>query len=53
MSGINQAFVDKSTEVFLDGISDKLQFNDWYFGHYHGDWDNGKYHLLFNSWKEL
>lgn len=42
-----QDTVDKSTEEFLDEISDKLSFDKWYFGHYHGEWINGKYEMLF------
>lgn len=49
MSNIDQSSVDKTTETFLDEISDKLNFDAWYFGHYHGDWNNGKYHMLFES----
>jgi len=46
---VDQKTVDKSTEVFLDEISDKLDFGKWYFGHFHGDWINGKYEMLFEK----
>lgn len=35
MSGVNQSRVDKSTEVWLDGIEDRLEYKKWYCGHYH------------------
>lgn len=51
--GLNQDEVDKTTEEFLDEISDKLDFKKWYFGHYHGDWKNGKFQLMFNQIAEF
>lgn len=35
MSGVDQSRVDKSTEVWLDGIEDRLEYKKWYCGHYH------------------
>lgn len=49
MPMVDQSTVDQSTEEFLDEISDKLNFDKWYFGHYHGDWVNGKYEMLFTK----
>lgn len=49
----DQSTVDNSTEEFLEEISDKLDFDKWYFGHYHADWQNGKYEMLFQSIKLL
>ena len=53
MSGIDQSRVDKTTEEFLDEISDKLDFKKWYFGHYHGEWKVDKYRLMFNDIEEF
>lgn len=57
LSFIDQRKVDKTTEEFLDEISDKLSFEKWYFGHYHGDWqtviDGKHYEMLFEGIKEL
>ena len=50
---IDQSTVDKSTEEWLQTIADNLDFNKWYFGHFHGDWVNGKYEMLYNSIKEF
>jgi len=50
---IDQDSVDKSTEVWLQTIADKLIFKKWYFGHFHDDWVNGKYEMLFQSIEEF
>ena len=36
LSGLYQSTVDKSTEIWLDNIFEKLNFKKWYCGHYHG-----------------
>ena len=33
---VNQNKVDKSTEIWLDSIFERLNFKKWYCGHYHG-----------------
>ena len=53
MDIIDQKTVDKSTEEWLQTIADKLDFNKWYFGHFHGDWINDKYEMLYSSIKEF
>ena len=53
LSFINQSKVDKSTEQWLQTISDKLDFNKWYFGHFHDHWEYDKYEMLFESIKEF
>lgn len=48
--GLDQSKIDKSTEIWLDGIEDKLNYKKWYAGHYHCDkWVGDKFGLLFNS----
>ena len=49
---IDQESVDKSTEQWLQTIADRLTFKKWYFGHFHGDWENGNYEMLFEKIKE-
>ena len=49
LSEINQNTVDSSMEKWLETISQKLDFTKWYFGHYHDEWENGKYKMLFNA----
>ena len=53
LSFINQSKVDKSTEQWLQTISDKLDFNKWYFGHFHDHWAYDKYEMLFEGIKEF
>lgn len=50
---ISQDEVDKSTEKWLQTVADKLTFKKWYFGHFHGDWKNGKYEMLYHSIDEF
>ena len=33
--GLDQSAVDKSTEKWLQKIYDRLDFTEWYAGHYH------------------
>ncbi len=35
MQGVDQSKVDKSTEMWLDTIEDRLEYRKWYCGHYH------------------
>lgn len=49
LEGINQDYVDATMEEWLQNIADKIDFTRWYFGHYHGDWDNGKYSMLYEK----
>ena len=36
LSMVDQSKVDKSTEIWLDSIFERLNFKKWYCGHYHG-----------------
>lgn len=35
LKGVDQSGVDKSTEIWLDGIEERLDYGKWYCGHYH------------------
>lgn len=50
---VDQSTVDNSTEIWLEDISNKIEFKNWYFGHYHSDWTFGKYKMLFNGFDEI
>lgn len=50
---VDQEGVDKSTEEWLQTIANKLDYKKWWFGHFHGDWVNGKYEMLFEGIKEF
>ena len=49
LDGIDQSTVDNSTEKWLQFITSTISFDKWYFGHFHGDWENGKYTMLYNN----
>lgn len=51
MKGVDQSKVDNSTEIWLQEIADKLEFKKWYFGHYHGNWTNENYEMLYEKIK--
>lgn len=50
---IDQSKVDKTTEMFLQRVANFETFDDWFFGHYHGVWDDGKYHMLYENYYEV
>ena len=37
LSGLDQSSVDKTMELWLDEVRQKVNWNIWLFGHYHGD----------------
>lgn len=49
LHSIDQSTVDSSMEVWLQKVADRLDFKRWYFGHYHDDWDNGKYTMFYTD----
>ena len=49
LRSIDQSKVDSSMEVWLQKVADRLSFKNWYFGHFHSDWDNGKYSMLYTD----
>lgn len=54
LSFIDQSTVDKSTEIWLDEIEDRLNYNRWYAGHYHCDkWKSDKFRFMFNDITEF
>lgn len=53
LPGVEQSTVDKSTEKWLETISQDLSFSEWYCGHYHVDDQMGPITLMFNEIAEL
>lgn len=49
LPGIDQALVDKSTELWLDGIEERLTYGKWYCGHYHTEKKIGRLRIMFND----
>ena len=53
LSFIDQHKVDKSTETWLDGIENRLDYRRWYCGHYHIEKDIDRMSILFESIREF
>ena len=49
LSGVDQSSVDKSTEEWLDTIERRLQYKQWYCGHYHTEKAIDKLTFMFES----
>lgn len=50
---INQSEVDKSTEEWLDDIEERLDYEQWYFGHYHCEKEIDKIRIIYFDIEEL
>lgn len=53
LSGIDQTRVDKSTEVWLDGLEERLAYGKWYCGHYHTEKTVDRLQLMFEDYAAL
>ena len=53
LSGIDQQYVDKSMEHFLDIIEEKVDYDKWYCGHYHTEKEIDKIEFMYGSIKKL
>lgn len=53
MSGVDQSRVDKSTEIWLDYIEEKLFYDKWYCGHYHTEKKINKLEIMFENFDEF
>lgn len=53
IQGLDQSTVDSSMELWLQDIADNIEFDKWYFGHFHGEWVNDKYEMLYKTIKEF
>ena len=52
LPSINQAMVDKTTEKWLEEIYNKLDFGQWFAGHYHVDSSDGNVNIMFEEIEE-
>ncbi|MCL2628967.1 MAG: metallophosphoesterase [Oscillospiraceae bacterium] len=50
---IDDSKVDKSTETWLGTIEDRLDYKEWYCGHYHTNKSIDKIRFLYNDFYEL
>ena len=53
MFGVDQNRVDKSTEIWLDGIEDRLKYKKWYCGYYHTEKKIDKLEIMFENFDEF
>jgi 3-oxoacid CoA-transferase subunit A len=53
MAGIDQSKVDKSTEIWLDEIEERLSYKKWYCGHYHTKKKIDRLEIMFENFNEF
>lgn len=53
IQGIDQSVVDKSTEKWLQKIYDKLDFTEWYAGHYHVESEECGIRIMYENYDEI
>ena len=53
LKGSDQSKVDKSTEEWLDGIEDRLEYKKWYCGHYHTEKKIDRVEIMFENVDEF
>jgi 3-oxoacid CoA-transferase subunit A len=53
MAGIDQSKVDKSTEIWLDKIEERLSYKKWYCGHYHTEKKIERLEIMFENFDEF
>lgn len=51
--GLDQSSVDKSTEKWLQTIYDRLEFSEWYAGHYHIENEDNGIRIMFEDYDEI
>ena len=49
LPAVDQSTVDKSTEQWLDGIEDRLDYKKWYCGHFHTEKTVKKVRLMYHD----
>jgi 3-oxoacid CoA-transferase subunit A len=53
LPGVDQSRVDKTMEIWLQKIVDKLEFERWFAGHYHVESQEGPVRIMFNDYEKL
>lgn len=53
IGGVDQSTVDHSTELWLDSIESRLQYNAWYCGHWHINKRIDRMHFMMESYEEI
>ena len=49
LGNVNQASVDHTTEYWLQKIENRLSYDRWFYGHYHGNHQDGKLRCLYKE----
>lgn len=49
LPGVDQSKVDKSTEIWLDSIEERLVYRKWYCGHYHTKKNMDRLQIMFEN----
>lgn len=52
-SGLDQSVVDKTTEKWLQKIYDRLDFTEWYAGHYHVESEESGIRIMYEDYDEI
>ena len=50
LPGIDQSKVDKSTERWMDGLEERLEYGKWYAGHYHTEKTIDRLQIMFEGY---
>lgn len=53
LPNLNQNIVDKSTEKWLDTIEKRLNYGQWFLGHYHTEKSIDRIRIIFEEYLEL
>lgn len=53
MTGVDQSKVDKTTEIWLDKIENRLSYKKWYCGHYHTEKKIDNLEIMFENFDEF
>lgn len=51
--GLDQSAVDKTTEKWLQKIYDRLDFTEWYAGHYHVESEECGIRIMYEDYDEI
>lgn len=53
LPGIDQRTVDRSTEIWLDHIEDRLDYRRWYCGHFHTEKEIDNISIMYENYEVL
>ena len=53
LPGIDQRTVDRSTEIWLDRIEDRLDYRRWYCGHFHTEKEIDNISIMYENYEVL